>query len=268
MSNDPNWAQLDDGICVPYVERGDPTGVPVVLLHGFAESWKSFELALPKLPRTVRAFAASQRGQGGPPSLAKDYSLGAFAADVGSFMDAVGLDRAVIVGSSSGGYIAQRFAADQPDRTLALILVGSPRTLKDMPEIDSFRKQLATLRDPIDPAFVRAFIGSTMARSVPDEFLETMVAESLSIPAVVWRAIFDGLTEASPPSESATITAPTLILRGDRDGFISRSEAETLAMAIDGSELRTYEGAGHAVLWEEPARVAGDLVAFVEELGL
>ena len=91
-----------------------------------------------------------------------------------------------------------------------------------------------------------------------------MIGESRKVPARVWKATLQGLLEAVPPTEIATITAPTLILWGDRDGFLPRSDQEALAAAIPGSQLVIYEGTGHVVLWEEPERVAADVVALAE----
>ena len=55
----PNRARL------PYVEQGDPSGVPVLLLTGYADSWHSFVLVLPHLPKSIRAFVLTQRGHSG-----------------------------------------------------------------------------------------------------------------------------------------------------------------------------------------------------------
>ncbi len=63
------------------------------------------------------------------------------------------------------------------------------------------------------------------------------------------------------------IKAPTLIVWGDQDAILPRSDQEALAAAIAGSRLVVYPGAGHALYWEEPARFASDLVAFIEDLG-
>lgn len=261
-------AQLGNGLQLPYVEGGNGSGVPVVLLHGYAESWRSFEQLLSDLPRTIQAFAPSQRGHGGPATVASEYSLEALAADVGAFMDAVGLEAAVIAGSSSGGYTAQRFVADHPERAIGMVLIGSPLTLHHLPAIDALETRLSELDDPIDPAFVREFLASTLSRPVPEAFLETMIDEGLKLPVHVWRATLEALVEATPPTETARIATPTLILWGDRDTFVSRSDAEVLAKAIAGSELRVYEGTGHAILWEEPERVAADIAGFVQRLGL
>ena len=208
----------------------------------------------------------TQRGHGDADRPASGYELEEFTADVAAFMDTVALEAAVIVGSSSGGYTAQRFSVDHPQRTLGMVLIGTPRSLRDKPAVARFSAALSELSDPIDPAFAREFVESTVFRPVPAAFLEAMVGECLKVPAHVWKATLQGLLEAVPPTEIATITAPTLILWGDRDEFLPRSDQEALAAAIAGSRLVIYEGTGHVVLWEEPVRVAAEVVALVERV--
>jgi steroid delta-isomerase-like uncharacterized protein len=72
--------------------------------------------------------------------------------------------------------------------------------------------------------------------------------------------------EDDSPGELDKIKAPTLIVWGDRDAILPRSDQESLAAAITGSRLVVYPGAGHAFYWEEPGRVASDLAAFIAEL--
>ena len=260
--------ELPDGVRLSYVERGDPAGVPVLLLHGVTDSWRSFERVLPHLPASIHAFALSQRGHGDADRPAAGYGPDDFAADLAAFMDAVGLGSAVIVGHSMGSSIAQRFALDHPGRTLGLVLAGaffagwrgSPAV------VELWESTVSTLMDPIDPGFVREFQEGTLARPVPPAFLDAVVRESLKVPARVWRATFAGFLEADFSAQLGRIEAPTLIVWGDRDALCARNEQEALAAAIAGSRLVVYPGAGHALHWEEPERFAADLVAFTESL--
>ena len=71
---------------------------------------------------------------------------------------------------------------------------------------------------------------------------------------------------AVPPTDTGTITCPTLIVWGDQDQLLSREQQDDLASAIPGSELVAYEDTGHLVLWEQPERIARDLTAFVDRL--
>lgn len=115
---------LHNGVTLPYVAQGDPSGIPVVLLHGFTDSWRSFEGVLGHLPRSIRAYAVTQRGHGDADRPASGYHSDDFVADVEAFMDAVGIESAVVAGHSMGAGIARRFAARHPERALGLVLMG------------------------------------------------------------------------------------------------------------------------------------------------
>jgi pimeloyl-ACP methyl ester carboxylesterase len=92
------------------------------------------------------------------------------------------------------------------------------------------------------------------------------VAESLKVPARVWRSALRSQLDEDFSREIAKISAPTLILWGDKDGFCSRSEQEALRAAIPGAGLIAYPGAGHGLHWEEPNRAAADIAAFVGDI--
>jgi pimeloyl-ACP methyl ester carboxylesterase len=254
---------LTTGVSLRYVEQGDPLGVPVLLLHGITDSWRSFELVLPHLPASVRAFALSQRGHGDADRPATGYRPQDFAADLAAFMDGIDLERAVVAGHSMGASIAQRFAIDHPERTLGLVLVGALPTWRGHPDFAAlWDSAVSTLTDPIDPSFVRAFQESTLAGPVPPEFLETVVRESLKLPARVWRAVLrEGLLEPDFSGALGKIRAPTVVLWGDQDSMTAGGQ-DSLVRAIDGSQLVVYAGAGHALHWEEPERFAADLATF------
>lgn len=256
--------ELTTGVRLPYVEQGDPAGVPVVLLHGLSDSWRSFALLLPHLPASIRAFALTPRGHGDADRPATGYGPRDFAADLAAFLDAVGLEAAVVAGHSSGAITAQRFALDYPARTLGIVLIGSPRSLRGNPAVAEFAEALAAQTDPIDPDLVRGLMESIVARPVPPSFLDAAVEESRTVPVRVWRAVLGGLMDDDSAAELDRIAAPILIVWGDRDAMIPRGDQEAMAAAIPGARRAVYPGVGHSPHWEEPARVAADLAAFVE----
>jgi pimeloyl-ACP methyl ester carboxylesterase len=258
--------ELSSEVRLPYVERGAISGIPVIFLHAIADSWHSFERVLPHLPDSIHAFVVTQRGHGDASRPADGYRPDDFAADLAAFMDAVHLEAAVIAGGSSGGLVARRFAIDHPERTLGLVLLGSPATFQNKPgALELWESTVSKLTDPIDPSFVRGFAEKTLAQPVPPVFFETIVRENLKVPASVWQATFKGLLEDDSFRELHKITAPTLIVWGDQDAFLPRSDQEALSTSIASSRLVVYTGAGHAFYWEAPDRVAFDLVAFIEE---
>lgn len=258
---------LATGVTLEYVERGDPQGTPVIFLHGVTDSWRSFEPVLPHLPASIRAIAITQRGHGGSSKPDAGYRYRDFAGDLAAFMDAKGLGSAVIVGHSMGSLVAQRFAIDHPQRTAGLVLLGAMPTIKGHPEVQAFwDTALATLADPVAPALAREFQVSTLARPIAPAMLDTFVAESLRVPARVWQATFREFLETDFSGEIGRIAAPTLVVWADRDGFSRRQERDALAAGIRGAIVTDYEGAGHAMHWEDPARVAGDIARFVAGL--
>jgi non-heme chloroperoxidase len=259
--------KLPSGVRLQYVEQGNPSGVPVLFLHGYTDSWRSFERILPHLPESIHAFAVTQRGHGDADRPTAGYRTRDFAADVAAFMDALELKRAIIVGHSMGSTNAMRFAIDYPDRTLGLMVLGTFAGYRGNPVIAEFWETGASrLTDPIEPAFAREFQESTLAQSVPGTFIDIAVEESLKVPAQVWRAAFEGFLEDDFVSDLHRIRTPTLILWGTQDLLCPRADQDALLAQITGARLTVYERAGHALHWEEPERFAADVATFVESL--
>lgn len=258
-------AELPGGPALPYAERGDPDGLPVLLLHGYTDSWRSFEPVLPHVSQRIRAVAVSQRGHGDAARPAEGYGLGDFSEDLEGFMNALGIRRAVVVGHSMGSAVAQRFALDHPDRVSGLVLAGSFATARGNPGVEElWRETVAELLDPVNPAFVRAFQAATLAAPVPAELLETAIAESLKVPARIWRLALAGLLDADHSDELWRIGCPALVLWGDRDAFFPRTDQDALLAAMPRAQLLTYAGCGHGLHWEQPQRFASNVSAFVE----
>lgn len=261
--------ELPNRVRLPYAEQGDRSGVPVLLLHGFADSWRSFELVLPHLPESIHAFALTQRGHGDASHPATGYGIPHFAADLAAFMDALHLGAGVIVGHSMGSAVTLRFALDHPERTVGLVLVGASSTMGGTATARRFwDSTVSKLTDPVDPALVRGMTESMLAQPVPEPFLDAAVQEGVKVPAFVWKSAFESRwrLEGDFSAELGKIEVPTLIIWGDRDMRYPRSEEEALVSAIRGSRLVVYPGAGHLLHWEEPERFASDLVTFVEGL--
>ena len=266
MSLDEGIRRVDlrTGVSLSFREQGDRSEPSLVLLHAWGESMRCFERLTSLLPRSLHVVAVDQRGHGMADKPVGGYHLASLAADIEAFMDAIGLSSAVLAGSSSGGYIAQEVAVQNPDLVTGLILIGSPRSLQGQP---AFADQLDLLTDPIDRAWASDFVASfPLFHHVPRWYIEDRVEEALAIPADTWRKSLAGLTQSPAPIETGTISAPTLIIWGDRDQFLARDDELALAADIAGSRFIEYEGVGHLVLWEQPERVAADITAFLQDV--
>ena len=108
--------RLASGVTLAYSRRGEPSGVPVLLLHAWGESLGCFDRLFPLLPAAMDVLAMDQRGHGDADKTAGGYTLMDVAADVEAFMDAMDLKSAVLLGSSSGGSVAQQVAIGIPHR--------------------------------------------------------------------------------------------------------------------------------------------------------
>lgn len=255
-------ARLPNGIELPYAEAGDADATPVVLLHAYADSWRSFEEVLTWLPPSIHAIAPSQRGHGDASKPETGYAVEDFVADLVALLDCLRIPRAVLVASSSAVFTAERLALGRPECVAGLVLIGVPWSLAERAPSLDFVEVVRGLADPVDPGIVRAVIEGTSSERVPRDFLDAMVGESEKVPARVWQQTLTGLLAARPPDPGA-IHTPTLVIWGDRDALIPRDDQERLRNAILGSRLLVYEGAGHVVHWEQPERVARDIAAFV-----
>jgi non-heme chloroperoxidase len=260
MHSDPTRIRLRGGLQLEYVEQGRRDGTAVVALHGVTDSWRSFQPVLPHLSADHRVFALSQRGHGQSDRPADGYSPADFAADVAAFLDVMRIERAVIVGHSMGSINAMRFALDHPSRIAGLVLAGTMPWFGSPPELLAFhREHIALLVDPVPEEFARAFQLSTLARPIEAALLDRFVAESMKVPARVWRAAFDGFIADDFSARLGEIDVPTLIVWGEQDAFCAAVEQQALLRLIKTARLVEYAGAGHAMHWEEPQRFARDL---------
>jgi non-heme chloroperoxidase len=258
-------AQLSTGLQVHYAEQGNPTGEAILFLHAYVDSWYSYSRVLPLLSTEYHAFAPDQRGHGNSEKPDCCYTADDYAADVAAFIDAVRVEKATLVGDSSGGLIAQRVALDQPHRVSRLVLIGSPTTLLNNETVGELGKEILALEDPIAPEFVREFVSSTIQNAVPEEFLAGAVSESLKVPARVWREYYEGVVlTVDDTARLGEIDAPTLILSGEQDAILPRDEQEWRAAEIPNATLRTYPETGHLAHWVRPEWVARDLQTFMK----
>jgi non-heme chloroperoxidase len=216
--------RLGSGPRVHYAEQGDPGGAPIVFLPAYTDSWFSYSRVLPLLPARYHAYALDQRGHGDSERPACCYAVEDFAGDVVAFLDAVGIERASLVGHSGSG-----------------------------------------LNDPVPVQFARELQGAAAHVTLPEAFFERLVAESLKLPARVWKSALDGLFAFDDASDLGRIAAPTLLIWGEWDRWLPREEEDQLAARIPGARVMVYPETGHSPNWERPERVAADLDAFMRQ---
>lgn len=257
---------IEDNKKLEYVEKGDPSGTPVIFLHGLTDSWHSFEKILPLLPESYHAFAITQRGHGNSDKSFTSYHPKDFANDVAAFVNKLQLGPVVIVGHSMGGVVGQQFAIDFPRLLKSLVIVSSDAAFTNNPGLPEFYAEVTTLKDPIDISFMDAFQRSTLAKPIEQAFLDTLVVESLKVPAAIFKSAFKGILETELVPHLREINRPVLIFWGDKDSICQQAGQYAMRNHISGAKLIIYQGTGHALHWEEPHRFVQDLHQFLNTL--
>jgi len=121
----------------------------------------------------------------------------------------------------------------------------------------------AKLTDPIPYTFARDFQASTIYYPVPAWFFETMVGESLRVPAATWHGLAESIGAGGSLDDLKKIKVPTLLLWGEQDSIFHRDDQQTLLDTIPRATLKVYPETGHALHWERPERFTRDLLAFI-----
>jgi pimeloyl-ACP methyl ester carboxylesterase len=255
---------LSNNITLEYAEQGYTGGTPVIFLHGYTDSWHSYETVLPLLPESIRAFALTQRGHGDSDKPDEGYNPKDFANDVALFIKQKKLNKVIIVGHSLGGLVAQRFVLDNPQLCKGVVIISSDASFADNPGMSDFLAVVDQLQEPVDRTFSAEFQKSTITKPIAESYFNTVVNESEKVPARVWKAIAQELRQVNYVPELKTIKQPVLIFWGDKDGVCFKNDQEVMVRNIKNAKLLVYQGTGHALHWEEPARFASDLLKFVE----
>jgi pimeloyl-ACP methyl ester carboxylesterase len=256
--------QLATGPRLHYAEHGDTDGDPILFLHGWPDSWFSFSRVVPLLPPRLRALILDQRGFGDSDRPDSGYTIADYAADAVAFLDALSIERATIVGHSFGSFVTRQVAIAHPGRAARVVLIGTGVSALT-PATREVRAALQDLQDPVPAEFARDFQASTAYAPLPETFFERIVAESLKLPARLWREVLDGLLVYDDSAQMGQIAKPTLLLWGEHDGLFPREDQYRLAAAIRCATLTIYPESGHCPNWECPDRVAADLHAFLQQ---
>jgi pimeloyl-ACP methyl ester carboxylesterase len=258
--------KLKDGITLNYVEQGDKHGPVIVLLHGAGDSWHSYQRVLPLIPSRYHVYAVTLRGHGLSDHPQTGYSRNDFAGDILEFLDELKLEHVTLVGHSLGSFVAQKVAEqDTNGRLSRLVLIGSgPGVRKAGSNEQAITSPFAKLADPVPYTFARDFQASTIYHPIPAWFFETMVGESLRVPASTWHGIGQSINSTSTLDDLKKIRVPTLLFWGDHDSIFHRDDQQVLLDTIPHASLKAYPETGHALHWERPAEFTRDLLAFIQ----
>jgi len=248
------------GVSLHVVDRlgAEPTLAPVVLLHGWPDSWRSFQRLLPLIGAQRRIIALDHRGfvLSSKP-VDSLYDIPMFADDLKAVLRSLGVSKiGCLVGHSMGSFVAWDFAGRWPERVERLVLIGTAPVARN-PITDDLMNQVGALSE-VTYAFTKRFQDGTFfnASSAGDWYEQTVVHESMLVPLRVWKKAFEGMlqvTEARAQALLPRITAATMLVRGVADGLFShaaQNEMLLLLRHVHSVTLHEVDRAGHSVQWE------------------
>ena len=254
-----------NGVGLNYQDAG--AGEPLLLLMGFGDSIAAWSAQIPAFTARHRAIALDHRGTGDSDSPEDGYTIGRFADDAIGLLDHLGIDRAHVLGYSMGGRVAQDMAARHPERVGAIVLAASAAKANPL-NVYSLRAG-AYLYRRFGPEAAAAFgpLISFTHRYFEDH-LEALTDRLGAPPAHPMAPhAYEGHVRAIERHDSTPIleriTAPVLILMGDREWLNPVSDAEIMLSGIANSRLQVLEGGGHGFLWETPEAFNRAVLAFL-----
>ena len=264
-----NWnslkkeVRLANGIRLSYVELGDPNGEPLLLLHGFTDSSRSWSLVAPYLSG-FRLLIPDQRGHGAAEAPACCYGSTQFAYDAELFLDALGIQKAAVAGHSLGSMVAISLAAERPERVSKVILIGSTALVPARPG-DWLYDNVASLKAPLDRSsqFLREWHPANQPTPVDPVFAEAVEKEYLTIPIYVWRGVMRELAHVPVGRYAADVRSPVLILSGGKDPIFTKEHHDSLLKAFPKAQAHVFADLGHNPNWEQPEAIAKEMAGFL-----
>jgi pimeloyl-ACP methyl ester carboxylesterase len=233
-----------DGVPVRYRVAG--AGPAVVLVHGLAGSWRWWKPVVEPLSRRLRVYLVDLPGFG--TARGRRFVLADAPSYVHAFIDEIGLERPHLVGHSLGGAVSARVAAVWPESVDRLVL-GAPAGLLERRHPGHYALPLAAV-----------------VRHARPRFLGLLVRDSLTAGlATLYRAGTQLLGDDALRGQLGAITAPTLLVWGERDRVVPLQVAAEYERAIPDARLLVLEGAGHVPMVERPLAFARAVLDFVTE---
>jgi 3-oxoadipate enol-lactonase len=222
-------------------------GLPVVLIHAFANDGALWKPQIEVFAERFRIVAPDLRGFGGSPATdGKAVSMDLYADDVIELMDRLQIKRAVIGGISLGGYVALSLSLRFPERTCGLVLANT-RAGADNPDWASFREALVSEIEKQGAQAVVDNYGDKPFRNDCPEDIKDYVRKMILRQSA--RGLASGTRGMAQRPDRlpalGTIRVPTLVISGTEDNYIASTEGETMHRAIAGSRFVDIPHGGH-----------------------
>ncbi|HEX6131490.1 MAG TPA: alpha/beta hydrolase [Actinomycetota bacterium] len=256
-----------NGYDLDYVEEG--SGFPVVLIHGLAGDKSAWAPQVARFRADHRVIAFDNRGAGASTQVDEPITTEDMARDTIALMDALGVERAHVIGRSMGGAIGQHIALLAPERVHSLTMCASFARLDAVGRrvLTNMREVLEWRGDWGDHArhSVPNFLSPAFYNANPDvvAHVEALIGGETRLPACYVRQNHACL-EHDTLDRLGEIRCPTLIMAGGRDPICSMTSTGWMHEAMPHAELEVFEDSSHFFLIEEPDRSIAVLASWLD----
>ena len=249
-----------------YYELSGPVGAPVLVLsNGIMMSTASWGLQSSVLSRHLRVLLYDCRGMWQSEHPEGDYSMEQHADDLAGLLDALGIESAHIGGISYGSEVSMVFAIRYPEKIRSLIVMDGVSEIHPLLKAQTYPWLMAAERHDAEwllntsyhMNFAEDWIRANQA------FIDTSVERYALLDMGAFVRLMKAFYALDITQNLSKITAPTLVIAGEKDLIKGREYAEIISSQIPGSELVIVPGAGHAVCLEKPAVINSLLLGFV-----
>lgn len=262
---------LHNGVRLAYFDSKESHGrnTALVLLHGYCGSSAYWEKIVDELAASIRIIAPDARGHGNSSAPEDEtYTMELFAEDLAGLLDSLGIERAIVLGHSLGGYITLAFAERYPERLAAFGLIHST----PLPDGETAKENRDKAVKTIESEGVSAFVDGLIPKLFAQDRLDDMKPELHRCIAIGYATSKHGAMATARgmrarPDRRAVIKEtllPVLLVAGAQDGLIP---AANTFVAI-GTETRKVEleQAGHMSMQECSVQLAEELASFVRSI--
>lgn len=240
-------------------------GAPLVLLHPVGIDHSFWGPLVDAASSMHTVIAVDLMGHGSSPPAPAGRAIGAYAADVASLLDELGMPRASLLGLSFGGMIAQEFALVYPSRVASLI-VGACG-----PRIPPEAREAVRARGNVDASTgMASVVDATMQRWFTPDFINAAPAQRVRARLLAddpagWAAGWNAISGFDALDRLGAVTAPTLVIAGERDAGAPVATTKMIADAIPGSRFEVMAGAPHMMQIECAERFTGHVMTFLRD---
>ena len=262
------------------VTGGD--GPPLLLVHGWPQTWYAWRLVMPALARHFQVIAPDQRGCGLSGRPEDGYDTGTLAADLAALMDALGHRRFAVAGHDTGMWIGYALAADHPDRVARLAVAETPLPgVSPSPPLFANAhlnnalwhfafNRLAEVNDQLAAGREDVYFGwqfaTKAARPLPDyavrHYIDTLAADPAALHAsfAIYRAL-DATIAQNQQRKTRRLRIPVLGIGGAHS--LREQVADTMKLTADDVQTLVIPGCGHHPAEETPDETLDALTAFL-----